>query len=111
MDIAGGVTLTYKLDFSEYEKTYKDETELNSFKKSATNIIRTKIDNRINELGVSDTRAFTKRFGGEDFLVVQIGGDQDLEKAKETIGKTIQLQFKVPAEATNEVRNERKASV
>ncbi|NCQ82364.1 hypothetical protein GW750_06280 [bacterium] len=52
--------LTYKLDFSEYEQVYTNASELETFKKSTVAIVKKNMSNRVNKLGVSDTRVVDK---------------------------------------------------
>jgi preprotein translocase subunit SecD len=56
------------------------------------------IDGRISRLGVSDYRSYTQQLNNETQLVVEIGGVVDLDQAKEIIGRTVELEFKLPNE-------------
>lgn len=96
LDIAGGVQLTYKIDFSKYDQIYTNITEREAAKKSAIEIITKNIDKRISALGVSDYSANQQNIGDEKFLVIKIGWVYSMEAAKEIIGKTVELEFKVP---------------
>lgn len=97
MDIAGGVKLTYKVDFSKYDQIYTLPAERDLAKRQAIAVILKNIDNRISTLGVSDYSARQQNIGDEIFLVIEIGGVHSIDTAKEIIGKTIELEFKVPA--------------
>lgn len=97
MDIAGGVKLTYKVDFSKYDQIYTLPAERDLAKRQAIAVILKNIDNRISTLGVSDYSARQQNIGDEVFLVIEIGGVHSIDTAKEIIGKTIELEFKVPA--------------
>jgi len=44
------VVLTYKIDFSDYEKAYSNQQELFQVKKSVKAIIEKEVDRRINSL-------------------------------------------------------------
>lgn len=99
LDIAGGVRLTYKIDFSKYEEAYTTESELLQVKKTAQNIILKNIDNRISKLGVSDYSAYIQKLTDGDYLIVEIGGLSDIEEAKGIIGKTVELEFKLANDA------------
>ncbi|MEF2175876.1 MAG: protein translocase subunit SecD [Candidatus Absconditabacteria bacterium] len=101
LDIAGGVRLTYKVDFSKYKETYKDEFEYNKMKNQAVDIILANIDGRISKLGVSDYSANLQNINGEDYIIVEIGGLKDIEQGKEVIGKTVELEFKLPYQDAN----------
>ncbi|MBP7885361.1 hypothetical protein KAZ93_04390 [Patescibacteria group bacterium] len=98
MDIAGGVKLTYKIDFSKYNQIYTNKAELDAAKKAARDIILKNIDKRVSALGVSDYQALPKRIGNDDYIAVEIGGVYSLDAAKQIIGKTVELEFKVSAE-------------
>lgn len=95
LDIAGGVRLTYKIDFSKYEEVYTNETELLQVKKTAQDIILKNIDSRISKLGVSDYSAYIQKLTDGDYLIVEIGGLNDIDEAKGLIGKTVELEFKL----------------
>lgn len=102
MDIAWGVKLTYKIDFSKYNQIYTNATERDTAKKQAIAIIIKNIDKRISALWVSDYSSRQQRIGDDTFLVVEIGGVYSIDAAKEIIGKTVELEFKVPADKNNE---------
>lgn len=95
LDIAGGVRLTYKIDFSKYEQAYTDSAELLQVKKTAQNIILKNIDSRISKLGVSDYAAYIQQLTDGEYLIVEIGGLNDIDQAKALIGKTVELEFKL----------------
>lgn len=65
--------------------------------------IRTVLERRINSLGVSETTITPSYVGGEKHLLVECPGVVDTQKCIETVGKTIQLEFKEEfTEATGE---------
>lgn len=97
MDIAGWVRLTYKVDFSKYDQIYSTAAERDQAKRDAIGVILRNIDNRISALGVSDYSALQQNIGNETFLIVEIGWVHSIESAKEIIGKTVELEFKVLA--------------
>lgn len=100
LDLAGWVRLTYKVDFSKYESTYaKDQSQLLQVKKTAQDIILQNIDKRISALWVSDYNAYVQKLSDGEYIVVEIWWVQDLEAAKKLIGKTVELEFKVPNDA------------
>lgn len=101
MDVAGWVKLTYKVDFSKYDQIYTNPTERDTAKKQAVAIILKNIDKRISALGVSDYSARQQRIENDIFLVVEIGGVYSVDAAKEIIWKTVELEFKVPADKNN----------
>ncbi len=102
MDIAWGVKLTYKIDFSKYNQIYTNITERDTAKKQAIAIILKNIDKRISALGVSDYSSRQQKIWDDIFLVVEIGWVYSIDAAKEIIGKTVELEFKVPADKDNE---------
>lgn len=102
MDVAGWVKLTYKIDFSKYNQIYSNITERDTAKKQAIAIILKNIDKRISALWVSDYSSRQQKIGDDTFLVVEIGWVYSIDAAKEIIGKTVELEFKVPADKNNE---------
>lgn len=56
--------------------------------------IRTVLERRINSLGVSEATITPSYVGGEKHLLVECPGVIDVQKCIETVGKTIQLEFK-----------------
>lgn len=96
LDLAWGVRLTYKVDFSKYEETYKTEAiQLAQVKKMALDIILKNVDKRISTLWVSDYSAYVQRLTDGEYIVVEIWGVQDIEAAKKMIWKTVELEFKL----------------
>ncbi len=75
-------TLTYGLG-----REFRQEIEQNAVKKSIE-VIR----NRIDEFGVTEPEIVSM---GNDRIVVQLPGVKDIERAKELIGKTAKLEFKM----------------
>lgn len=101
LDIAGWVRLTYKVDFSKYKETYKDEFEYNKMKNQAVDIILANIDWRISKLWVSDYSANLQNINWEDYIIVEIWWLKDIEQWKEVIWKTVELEFKLPYQDAN----------
>lgn len=77
-----GSTLEYGL-----AQNYRYEIEQNAVKKSIE-VIR----NRIDEFGVTEPEIISQ---GKDRIVVQLPGVKDIARAKELIGKTAKLEFKM----------------
>ena len=97
LDISGGTRLTYRISYDTYEQVYADNSaELASIKSTVENIILKNIDGRISQLWVSDYKSFTQQLDNETQIVVEIGWVADLDQAKELIGKTVELEFKLP---------------
>lgn len=98
LDVSGGTKLVFKISYDKYEQVY-EWTELISVKKTIEKIILKNIDNRISALGVSDYKAYVQNMDNQQYIVVEIGGVADLDQAKEIIGKTVELEFRLPNEA------------
>lgn len=95
LDVSGGTKLVYKISYDKYEKVYTNVTELAAIKKTIETIIMKNIDSRISKLGVSDYKAYVQNLDDQNYIVVEIGGIADLDQAKELIGKTLELEFKL----------------
>lgn len=67
-------------------------------KQNVETIILKNIDRRISALGVSDYRSYIQIMNDEHYVVIEIGGISDLDEAKEVIGRTVELEFKLPNE-------------
>lgn len=67
-------------------------------KKTIENVIFKNIDARISTLGVSDYKAYAEERNNTTQIVVEIGGVADLEQAKEIIGKTVELEFRLQSD-------------
>ena len=98
LDVSGWTRLVFKISYDKYEKIYTNVAELNAVKKMIEEIILKNIDKRISKLGVSDYKAYVQRLDTQNYIVVEIWGIADLEQAKEIIGKTVELEFKLQNE-------------
>ncbi len=98
LDVSGGTRLVYKISYDKYEKAYTNTAELAAVKKTIETIIMKNIDNRISKLGVSDYKAYVQTLDNKNYIVVEIGGIADLDQAKQLIGKTLELEFKLKSE-------------
>ena len=77
---------------------------------SIVEAIRTVLEKRINSLGVSEATITPSYVGGEKHLLVECPGVVDTQKCIDTVGKTIQLEFKEQQlEATPEFEREVRA--
>lgn len=99
LDVSGGTRLVYKIWYEKYEQIYTDINEFNAVKRVIEDIIIKNIDKRISKLGVSDYKAYIQRLDENNYIVVEIGGIADLDQAKEIIGKTLELEFKLENKA------------
>ncbi len=95
LDVSGGTKLVFKISYDKYEQVY-EWSELTAIKKMIENIVLKNIDNRISGLWVSDYRAYVQSMEWQPYIVVEIGGIADLNQAKEIIGKTVELEFRLP---------------
>jgi preprotein translocase subunit SecD len=75
---------------------YTDAAQFQEVKNNIEKIIKKNIDARIDKLGVSDYKSYYQTAGDSYYLVIEIGGISDLDQAKKTIGKTLELEFKLP---------------
>lgn len=96
LDVAWGTKLVYTINYDKYKDVYKDPAEFQSVKTRIEDIIRRNIDGRISKLWVSDYTSYYQTAGDVNYLIVEIGGILNLDQAKETIGKTLELEFKLP---------------
>ncbi len=97
LDVSGWTKLVFKISYDKYEQVY-EWAELLSVKKMIENIILKNIDERISWLWVSDYRAYVQSMDNNPYIVVEIGGIADLDQAKDIIGKTVELEFRLPNE-------------
>jgi len=88
LDLKGGMQLLLEVDFSEVNIKKADKENA---VQSAIEIIR----NRIDQFGVSEPSI--QRIG-DNRILVQLPGIQEFERARNLIGKTARLEFKLVAE-------------
>jgi protein-export membrane protein SecD len=120
LDLQGWVELDYKVDLDAV-------VQQGSVKWTTQTIvegIKSVIDKRVNSLGLAEPTIQTADYGGDTHIIVQIPtkdyGDiteeekkkrnaEDIVKAKETIGKVVQLEFREEKTSiTEEDRQERR---
>ncbi len=136
LDLAGGTQLdfrisekemqeqiqTLKKDIAEHEargasneKIISLQNQLVSVESQAQNIveaIRTVLERRVNALGVSEAVITPSYVGKEKHLLVECPGVVDTQQCIDTVGKTIQLEFKEEfTEPTDEYEDEIRAQV
>lgn len=85
LDLQGGSQLDYKVDLRKVP-----ESDQNNIVDGIINVIQ----KRVNGLGVSEPNIYGSIVGDEKHIIVELAGIKDLEEAKATVGKTIQLEFK-----------------
>lgn len=108
LDLQGGVELDYKVDFPKTQ-TGLTEQEQNNNEFIVVEGLKKIIDKRVGSLGLSEPTIQTLKYGNETHIIVQIPTEsynnlseeerkirqaEDIKKAKETIGKVVQLEFK-----------------
>lgn len=89
LDLQGGSQILLEVDYSKLKLSNKEKEDA---VKTALEIIR----NRINKFGVSEPSI---QRVGNNRIVVQLPGLEDPSRAKELIGKTAQLEFKLLADS------------
>ncbi len=89
LDLQGGSQLDYKIDLRSVPSA-----DQNSIIDGIINVIQ----KRVNGLGVAEPNIYASSVGDEKHIIVELAGVKDLDKAKEIVGKTIQLEFKIPRE-------------
>jgi len=85
LDLQGGTQLTYKIDLNKVDPSQRQKI---------IEGVKEVITKRVNGLGVNEPYIYVSDFGGEKYIVVELAGIKDIEKAKATVGKVIQLEFK-----------------
>lgn len=84
LDLKGGSQLDYKMDLRGI-----GEAERESVRESITRAM----EKRVNALGVAEPNIYLSQIADEDHIIVELAG-VDIETAKSTVGKTVQLEFK-----------------
>jgi len=85
LDLKGGSQLDYLVDLSKVPAEDQDQVV-----EGVQEVIRKRVDS----LGVSEPNIYLSKVGTETHVVVELAGITDLEEAKATVGKTIQLEFR-----------------
>lgn len=95
LDLQGGTQLDYRMDLRQAQKYNADADKTNDVNiAQLIEGVRLTIERRVNGLGVSEPRIYTSDIAGENHIIVELAGIKDIEAAKKTVGKTIQLEFK-----------------
>ncbi|MDD5055938.1 MAG: protein translocase subunit SecD [Candidatus Peribacteraceae bacterium] len=117
LDLAGGTQLDFRISEDEINARIKTlEEQIDTLKESGNTeelrvkefelmntkeqhqkiveAIRLVLERRINSLGVSEATITPSYFGSEKHLLVECPGIIDVERCIQTVGKTIQLEFK-----------------
>ena len=88
LDLQGGMQILLEVDYENLELSEKEKTDA---VKTALEIIR----NRIDQFGVSEPSI---QQVGDNRIMIQLPGLTNFDRAKELIGKTALLEFKLVAE-------------
>jgi len=136
LDLAGGTQLDFRISESEIDEQLASinaqirELEANEGandrltqlrnekfvieeqRRNIVEAIRTVLERRINSLGVSEATITPSYIGNEKHLFVECPGVVDVQECINTVGKTIQLEFKEEfTEATQEYEDSVRAKV
>ena len=82
LDLQGGMHIVLRVDASELSAA-----EASNARDRALEIIR----NRVDKFGISEPQIMPQ---GNDYIVVELPGLQDVKRAQELIGRTAQLEFR-----------------
>jgi SecD/SecF fusion protein len=85
LDLAGGTQLDYKIDLSRVA-----EADQSQIIEGVKEVIRRRVDS----LGVAEPNIYTSNIADEYHVVVELAGISNIDEAKKSVGKTIQLEFK-----------------
>ena len=85
LDLAGGSQLDYKIDMRGIAAKDRD---------SVINGVMNVIEKRVNKLGAKEPNIYRSDVAGEAHVIVELAGISDLDEAKATVGKVVQLEFK-----------------
>ena len=85
LDLNGGTQLDYSIDMSEVA-----DEDVSQIVEGVQEVIRRRVDS----LGVSEPNIYSSNIGDEYHVIVELAGISDIEEAKATVGKTIQLEFR-----------------
>lgn len=95
LDLQGGTQLDYQIDLSDARARNADDNPDNDVDiPSLLNGVKDVIQRRVDSLGVSEPNIFLSSAGEEQHIVVELPGIENLEEAKERVGKVVQLEFK-----------------
>lgn len=84
LDLVGGSRLTYQANLEGRSGAEREE---------AVEALLRVIEKRVNLFGVSESSVLRSSFGGNERIVVELPGIDDLDSAKQLVGKTAQLVF------------------
>jgi len=85
LDLQGGIHLQYAIDLSRVEQDKKED---------ALAAVQAVVERRVNAFGVGESLVQLAKSGTENFLIVELPGVKDIEKAKNVIKETPFLEFR-----------------
>jgi len=85
LDLQGGLHLEYKMDLDKISPEQR---------KDAIDAVQSVIERRVNALGVAESVVQIAHRGDDRFLIVELPGIKDAQKAKDIIKETPFLEFK-----------------
>jgi len=85
LDLKGGTQLDYQLDLAEVP-----EEDQEAIIEGVQEVIRKRVDS----LGVSEPNIYTSNIASEYHVIVELAGIDDIDEARDIVGKTIQLEFR-----------------
>lgn len=85
LDLKGGTQLDYSIDLSKV-----DPADQEQIVEGVKEVIRRRVDG----LGVSEPSIYLSNIADEFHVIVELAGIEDMDEAKATVGKTIQLEFR-----------------
>ncbi len=85
LDLQGGLHLEYELDLSGIDQEQRDD---------AIKGVQAVIERRVNALGVAESIVQVVYRGEQRFLIIELPGIEDIQKAKDIIKETPFLEFK-----------------
>ena len=92
-----GTKLVYKISYDTYEQVYSDDIqELASIKSTVEDIIMYKVDKRLHKSWIINYKLYIQRLNDESMIVIEVWWFDNVDKAKEIIWKTVELEFKLP---------------
>ncbi len=93
LDLKGGTQLDYQLDLSEVP-----ESDRESIIEGVQEVIRRRVDS----LGVAEPNIYSSNIANEYHVIVELAGIDNIEEARDIVGKTIQLEFKTENSEPND---------
>lgn len=85
LDLQGGTQLDYRVDLTG--------VPVNDRNAIVDGIVEV-LTRRVNRIGVSEPNIYPSNYAGQQHIIVELAGIQDIEEAKNIVGKVIQLEFK-----------------